>query len=260
MTIESTNFSEILPLEISRYIFSYLSNEQLAKIAHVCKKWKEIASHDQLWKGLALSLKITPIEGKIKAQVCEKLNNKTKITVSDKRELQSQIIRFFHEAKDKELFVLHYSSDKFKDAHLFAILKKGQFAFPSDLHSNFASSIQSSETLMIQSLSEYNEKGMLLPFSKADRVLSITGKDDADMGVDDLPVSKLNLHHKTDHLYSLDVVHITGKCVHLMHDNDGQPGYFGTSFGSTPPKTECVYSFQISTTFFEEVKNILYSL
>lgn len=260
MTIQSSSFAEILPVEISRYIFSYLPNKQLAKIALVCKKWKEISSHDLLWNGLALSLKLIPIDGKVKAQVCEKLNKHNKITVSDKRELQSQIIRFFHEAKDKELFVLRYSSDKFKNSHLFAILKKGQFNFPFDLRCNLASNIQSSEKEMFQSLSENDGEGMLLPFSKADRVLSITGKDDADMGVDDLPVTKFDLHSKSDGLHSLDVVHISGKCVHLINDNEGKPGFFGFKLGSKPPKTECVYSFNIPMSFFTDVKNVLDSI
>lgn len=259
MTIQKCDFTNTIPIEISRYLFSYLSNEQLAKIAQVCKKWKEISSHDLLWKGRALSLEITPIDGKVKAQVCEKLNKHNKITVSDKRELRSQIIRFFHEAKNNEMFVLSYSSDKFKDAHLFAILKKGQFDFPNDLRFDLASSIRSNETAMIKSLSLNDEKGMLKPFSKADRVLSITGTDDADMGVADLSVSKLDLHSKSDG-HNLDVVHISGKCVHLIHDNEGKPGYFGTSIGSKPPKTECVYSFNIWPTFFKEVKNVLDSI
>lgn len=48
------NEGDIVPSEILSHIFSFLSAQQICKMALVCKRWKEIAHSDLVWKNVFL--------------------------------------------------------------------------------------------------------------------------------------------------------------------------------------------------------------
>lgn len=166
MATKALGFNDRIPDEISIAIFRYLDLKELAKLAEVCKKWRILSSDDSLWKGAALSYKITPQKGKIKAQVLKVLLQERVVEISDKKELMKMITALFKKSGKNKITALKYKSAINPRAFLYAVVSN-EFKING---------------LQEATLGDSFDKIWKEIFAKADSKLYIKGKDDADYG------------------------------------------------------------------------------